>query len=77
MMNHWPYTCAFVLKFRSDAEPGAGPFEGRVEHVASGRSAQFRTPEELRAIVAQLLAEVRAQDAESCPDQSRGPGLRP
>lgn len=73
MTSQWPHTSAFVLQFPAEADPGASPFEGRVEHVASGRAAQFRTPEELQAFVAQVLAEVRAGDAAgaqaAAPDQ--------
>jgi hypothetical protein len=72
MTRHWPHTSAFVLQFPADADPGAGPFEGRVEHVASGRAAQFHTPEELRAFVAQVLAGVRGGDAAG--GQAAAPG---
>src|SRR5262245_44476616 len=60
MTNRWPHTGAFVLQFPADAGPEAGLFEGRVEHVASGRTARFRTPKELWTFVAQVLADLRA-----------------
>jgi hypothetical protein len=72
MTQHWPHTSAFVLQFPADADPGAGPFEGRVEHVATGRAAPFHTAEELRAFVAQVLAEVRASDATAGQDRPSG-----
>jgi hypothetical protein len=72
MTSRWPHTGAFVLQFPAGADPGTGPFEGRVEHVATGRGIQFRTPEELRAFVAQVLAEVRAGDNSGGPDAPRG-----
>lgn len=62
MINRWPHAGAFVLKFRLDADPEAGPFEGRVEHVASGRAAPFHALEELRAFLARALAVVRAEE---------------
>jgi hypothetical protein len=65
MTRRWPHTRAFVLQFTADADPETGPFEGRVEHVASGRAAQFHTPEELQTFVAQVLAEVRAGGSRS------------
>ncbi len=47
---------AFVLQLDPGDEPGAGRFAGRVEHVASGRSARFASPEELVEFVARVLA---------------------
>ena len=54
-----PYR-AFVVQFRLGAggEP-PGPFTGRVEHVTSGHAARFHSVEELVAVIARVLADVR------------------
>jgi hypothetical protein len=70
MTNRWPHTSAFVLQFPAGTDLEAGPFAGRIEHVASGRTAHFHTPEELRTFLAQVLAEVGAKDAEGSQDPS-------
>ena len=48
----------FVIQIRSDADVNAGQFEGRVEHIASGRAAHFTTAEELVKFVAGAIAAV-------------------
>jgi len=50
-----PVGSAFVLQFESGADPIAGRFVGRVEHVASGRSMRFATTEEALAFIAWVL----------------------
>ena len=62
------------MQFPAGADPGAGPFEGRVEHVASGQVGRFHNLEELRAFVAQVLAGVRAGGAAASPDPPGGGG---
>jgi hypothetical protein len=74
MFDRWPYAGAFVVQFRPDADVDAGPFEGRIEHVASGRAARFSTLQELREFVTRLLAEMRANDAEVRADPPAGAG---
>ena len=37
----------FVVQFRDPTESGSAHFAGRAEHVMSGQSAAFETPEEL------------------------------
>jgi len=49
---------AFVVQFRRDASGMPGAFSGRVEHLSSGRRAHFDSPQELLALLADLLAEV-------------------
>jgi hypothetical protein len=60
MRNRRHYTGAFVVQFEPGAQPEADSFRGRVEHVASGRTAQFRVPEELLAFLTKVLAEEAA-----------------
>ena len=50
-----PYSRAFVLQLGPDVDVRAGRLEGRVEHVASTRSARFRSLDELLAALADLL----------------------
>jgi hypothetical protein len=52
-----PTNRAFVLQFHTEAEVATGHFTGRVEHVASGRSLQFHSVEELLTFMKQILNE--------------------
>ena len=63
VMNGWRHIGAFVVQFRADADIATGWFEGRVEHVASGRTAHFHSMYELLAFLNQVLREVRNQAA--------------
>lgn len=49
------YTNAFVIQFRSAAETGANRLAGRIEHVASGRTATFESLEELLQALLRML----------------------
>jgi hypothetical protein len=55
--NDWPYTGAFVLQLGPGTDMAAGRLEGRVEHIASTRSAWFGSLDELLAALADMLAE--------------------
>jgi hypothetical protein len=55
MPTDWPYARAFVLQLGPATDIPAGRLEGRVEHVASTRSARFRSLDELLAALADLL----------------------
>jgi hypothetical protein len=46
----------FVIQLRPDSDVFAGQFDGRVEHIASGRSAHFRGVQDLLAFMAHSLA---------------------
>jgi hypothetical protein len=46
----------FVIQLRPSKDLAAGQFEGRVEHIDSGRSAHFHSVEELLAFLAAQLA---------------------
>jgi hypothetical protein len=56
MRNDWPHTGAFVLQLGPEADLEAGRVEGRVEHVATMRSARFRSLEQLLAFLKEALA---------------------
>src|SRR5215470_19643685 len=60
-------TRAFVVQFRA-APVGAAPaFDGRVEHITSGRAARFESPEELLAFLGKELRAVEAAHREEPP----------
>jgi hypothetical protein len=46
---------AFVVQFRAGTDFDAGRVEGRVEHVATGRTARFESLQELLSIIAVAL----------------------
>jgi hypothetical protein len=51
----FPYTRAFVVQFAEHAEPSGGEFEGRVEHLHSGRRAPFESGEALVTLLTGML----------------------
>jgi hypothetical protein len=54
--NDWSYSGAFVLQLGPGTDIEAGKIEGRVEHIASTRSARFDSLDELLKILAEWLA---------------------
>ena len=54
-----PSTWAFVVHLRPGARPDAGRMAGRVEHVASGRSAHFESLPEMLAFVGRVLSSLQ------------------
>jgi hypothetical protein len=55
---------AFVVQFRSETDVEAGRFEGRVEHVASGQAAHFKSLDELLAFMVRVLTDARTKPSE-------------
>jgi hypothetical protein len=53
---------AFVVQFRPETDVERGRYVGRVEHIASGRAAQFNSSRALLAFMRQILA--RAESTE-------------
>jgi hypothetical protein len=51
---------AFVVQFRDDAGRAGERFAGRAEHMKTGHSARFESPEELRAFFERVLSAVQA-----------------
>jgi hypothetical protein len=47
---------AFVVQFRPETDVSEGRFEGRVEQIASGEGARFRSLEELIGSLKHVLA---------------------
>jgi len=52
---------AFVIQFRGADVADAETFSGRVEHVASGRTANFQAVEELPRILLKMLRTVASE----------------
>ena len=61
-MDGWQSKAAFVVQFRGSTDIRAGRVEGKVEHIASYRSARFHSVDELLAFVASILDESTAAD---------------
>jgi hypothetical protein len=63
-MEKRQYKAAFVIQIRSiaDFDVEAGRFEGRVEHVASFKAAQFHSLDELLAFIAGVLITVEVTE---------------
>lgn len=55
VMKGLQHASAFVIQFRGPAEAHANQFPGRVEHVASGRTATFQSIEELPQLLLKML----------------------
>ena len=49
---------AFVVQLSRGTVPGSGSFEGRVEHLNSGRQARFDSKESLLAVLERLLRDI-------------------
>ena len=49
----------FVVQFRDPAEPGSANFAGRAEHVMSGQSTGFETPEELVDFFGRVMDQLK------------------
>jgi hypothetical protein len=64
MNENWQHLGAFVLQFRGPTDIAASRFEGRVEHVASGRQTRFHSLTELRAFVEQVMQNLSAETRE-------------
>jgi len=62
----------FVVQIRPDVPPGKGEFQGRVEHVDTGRSAHFRTVEEFLSFIASVCATPMPSAGVSNDEQQAG-----
>lgn len=58
-MSGLQHNGAFVVQFRAGTDFGAGLVYGRVEHVASGRTAYFESVSELLELFARGLREAQ------------------
>jgi hypothetical protein len=59
-MNGLEQTLAFVLQFRGDRK-----HSGRIEHVDSGRTANFRSLRELTQVLREMLSEATERKSPS------------
>jgi hypothetical protein len=46
---------AFVIQFRDACDSGTGQHSGRIEHVSSGRTANFQSLHELPELLLQMM----------------------
>jgi hypothetical protein len=53
---------AFVVQFVSGSRLDGGTVDGRVEHVASGRSARFDSVDQLLRFLAEVLAHPQRKE---------------
>jgi hypothetical protein len=58
-MNGLQHEGAFVVQFRAGTDFDAGRVEGRIEHVATGRTGRFESAQELLVIIALVLKDTR------------------
>jgi hypothetical protein len=70
MMNTLQHVGALVVQFRSESILGEGPLAGRMEHVASGRTAIFHSRNELLDVLDQMVKEVRSEAQRQAPTSS-------
>ena len=56
---------AFLVRLDADAGPERGPLIGRVEHLNSGKRANFVSSEELEDFIKKILAQ------ECCEEQQK------
>jgi len=54
--SHLPAKRALVVQFRPAMPDGSVAFEGRVEHIASGRAEYFSDEQELQKAFTKLLS---------------------
>jgi hypothetical protein len=56
-MNGLRPATAFLIQFRADADELKGRLPGRIEHVASGKTANFASVLDLPELLRQMLSE--------------------
>jgi hypothetical protein len=68
-MGGWQYTNSFVIQFRADGEIRARVMAGRIEHIASSRTAHFHSLDELLTFINGVLRETRSENHEPKEDR--------
>ena len=63
VMRGLQHAKAFVIQFRGGEEGDAGRLSGRVEHVASGRTAMFQSIEDLPQLLLTMLRGVALDES--------------
>ena len=56
-MNGLQHAGAFVIQFRAGTDFESGRVGGRLEHIASGRTACFESADQLLTLLARILRE--------------------
>jgi len=64
-MAGWQYTNSFVIQFCVDGEIQPELMAGRIEHIASSRTAHFQSLEELLTFINRVLRETRSEKHEA------------
>ena len=54
---------AFLVRLDADADPECGPLFGRVEHLTSGKRAEFTSAEELAGFIKEIVTQCGHSDA--------------
>jgi hypothetical protein len=62
MDKQLPTRWAFVLRLSGDAKPADGIYRGRIEHINSGRTAQFTSMVNVADFVRAIVADERLND---------------
>ena len=71
-MSREQYQKAFVIQFGPETDPAAERFEGRIEHVASGRNRSFEKLDGLHEFLASLLDETTAAAPSKAASKASG-----
>ena len=61
--EHLPSRRTFLLRFSSAAQPQAGIYRGRIEHIPSGRTARFCSQKNFDDFVQEILVAENGQDS--------------
>jgi hypothetical protein len=61
-MNGLHPASAFLVQFRTDTDPAAGKLAGRIEHVVSGKTANFMSVEDVPELLRQMLKETNVAE---------------
>ena len=62
-MNGLLPASAFLVQFRAEADYGTGKLAGRIEHVVSGKTANFISIEDLPGLLRQMLKDSCGEEA--------------
>jgi len=75
MVNGWQQQGSFVIKFLPNTNAD-GSFSGRIEHVASGQTTRFESPEALLMFLNEVLKKIglESQQGDSPPEEERTKG---
>jgi hypothetical protein len=66
-MNTLQHVGAFVVQLRIESALRGEHLVGRIEHVASGRTANFHSREELLAFLDRMVEEIRSDATRGRP----------